>query len=572
MLVVPLNIYVTSVNVHTQSVGVIFVARVDPLPTDPCLPSPNLKNYNLPTSVIVERLDFFLSGYNHSIAVFLSSGFREGFPLHYEGDPGCSDANNLISATENPDVVDAKISKELKAGRLAGPFRTRPFYPFRISPLGVVPKKTPGEFRLIRHLSYPRGSSVNDGISPDHTSVSYATISDAIRHIKAAGRGCFLAKTDVKNAFRIIPICPVDYSLLGMRWRNLYYYDRCMPMGCSSSCKTFETLSTAMEWIAQNKLRINHIIHLLDDFLIIAKSQSLCQDQLNLFLDLCSYLGIPMAPEKTCGPATTLSFAGIELDSVSFEARLPLDKIDKCLSLIASFLTRKKVTLKEIQSLTGMLNFACSVVVPGRAFLQRLIDLTVGVQSPHHYVRINREVKADLKLWQSFLTGFNGRSFFLEDFWDSSDKLELYTDAAGSLGFGAVFGRKWCYGKWPDNWLHQNIAMLEFYPIVLSLYLWGHQMQNRCILFLTDNEALVYVINKQSCKDKNLMFFVRKLVLVCLQNNINFKAKHVRGVYNTLADSLSRLQVDTFKRSAPVHMEREPTDIPVHLQPQNWHL
>ena len=169
------------------------------------------------------------------------------------------------------------------------------------------------------------------------------------------------------------------------------------------------------------------------------------------------------------------------------------------------------------------------------------------------------------------MTSFNGRSFFLEDVWDSSDILELYTDAAGSLGFGAVFGRKWCYGKWPDNWLHQNIAMLEFYPIVLSLYLWGHQMQNRCILFLTDNEALVYVINKQSCKDKNLMFFVRKLVLVCLQNNILFKAKHVRGVYNTLADSLSRLQVDTFKRLAPVHMEREPTDIPVHLQPQNWH-
>ena len=99
-------------------------------------------------------------------------------------------------------------------------------------------------------------------------------------------------------------------------------------MGCSSSCKTFETLSTAMEWIAQDKLGINHIIHLLDDFLIIAKSQSLCQEQLHLSLNLCSYLGIPMAPERTCGPATTLSFAGIELDPVSFKARLPLDKID----------------------------------------------------------------------------------------------------------------------------------------------------------------------------------------------------------------------------------------------------
>ena len=195
------------------------MAKVDPLQPDPRLPSPNLENNKLPTPVIVERLDFFLSGYNHSIAVFLSSGFRDGFPLHYEGDPSCSDANNLISAIENPDVVDGKISKELKAGRLAGPFRTRPFDPFQISPSGVVPKKIPGEFRLLHHLSYPRGSSVNDGISPDHTSVSYATISDAICHIKAAGRGCFLAKTDVKNAFRIIPIRPMDYYLLGMRWK-----------------------------------------------------------------------------------------------------------------------------------------------------------------------------------------------------------------------------------------------------------------------------------------------------------------------------------------------------------------
>ena len=186
-----------------------------------------------------------------------------------------------------------------------------------------------------------------------------------------------------------------------------------------------------------------------------------------------------------------------------------------------------------------MLNFACSVVVPGRAFLRRLIDLTVGIHSSYHYVRINREVKADLKVWQSFLTGFNGRFFFIEDLLYSSAKLELYTDAAGSLSFRAVFASKWCYGKWPDNWLHQNIAMLEFYPVVLNLYLRGDQMRNRCILFLTDNEALVYVINKQSCKNKNLMFFVLKLVLVCLHNDILFKAKHVRGVYNTLADSLS---------------------------------
>ena len=97
--------------------------------------------------------------------------------------------------------------------------------------------------------------------------------------------------------------------------------------------------------------------------------------QLNLFLPLCSYVGIPMAPKKTYGPVTTLSFAGIELDSVLLEARLPSDKLDKCRSLISEFLHRKKVTLKEVLSLTGLSDFACSVVRPGRAFLGRLIDL-----------------------------------------------------------------------------------------------------------------------------------------------------------------------------------------------------
>lgn len=79
-----------------------------------------------------------------------------------------------------------------------------------------------------------------------------------------------------------------------------------MPMGCSSSCKTFETFSSSVEWIAQTKLKISSILHLLDDFLIVASTENLCKQQLQLFLDLCNYLGIPMAPEKTLGPFTTL--------------------------------------------------------------------------------------------------------------------------------------------------------------------------------------------------------------------------------------------------------------------------
>ena len=504
---------------------------------------------------------------------FLKLGFLEGFSIHcctnYLPD-FCS--KNLVSAFQHPDIVDSKIQKELDADRLAGPFDSPPFLNFRVSPLGVVPKKIHGEFRLIHHLSYPHGLSVNSGIPSEHSTVSYSTIGHAIKLIKRAGNGCFLAKTDIKNAFRIIPINPKDHHLLGMKWRGKYYYDRCMPMGCASSCRTFETLSTAVEWVACQKLNIKYILHLLDDFLILAPSHAACSQQLSLFLRLCSYLGIPMAPEKTVGPQTTLSFAGIELDSVKMEARLPQDKLVKCNILITQFLERSKVTLRELQSLIGLLNFACSVVRPGRAFLRRLIDLTIGIRCPHYLIRLTRGAKADLRIWLEFLANFNGHSFFLDEKWLNSYKLNLFTDASGALGFGALFGHHWCYGRWPIDWAYQNIAILEFYPIVLSLFLWGHDMQNRCILFFTDNEALVHVINKQSCRDKRLMSFVRKLVSVCLRNNIVFRAKHVPGSRNCLADALSRLQITTFHRLAPSSMDPLPTEIPLHLQPQNWRV
>ena len=214
---------------------------------------------HLPTPVKVRNLEIMLEGYDKVILDQLVQGFTVGFPIHFEGEHSSYEANNLLSARQYPDAVDLKLQKEISANRIAGPFNVPPFPDFRVSPLGVVPKKIPGEFRLIHHLSFPSGSSVNDGISPVDTSVQYARVDDAVRAIKATGRHCFLAKTDIKNAFRIIPIRPLDHHLLGLKWRGAYYYDRCMPMGCSSSCKTFETLSTALEWIAREKQSINFL-------------------------------------------------------------------------------------------------------------------------------------------------------------------------------------------------------------------------------------------------------------------------------------------------------------------------
>ena len=169
----------------------------------------------------------------------------------------------------------------------------------------------------------------------------------------------------IQSAFCIIPIYTSDYSLLGMCWRRKYFYDRCMPMGCARSCRTFENFSTALEWLAKTYIDIPLIIHLLDDFFLVSPAFAGCQAHLGNFLSFSEFLGIPMAPDKTIGPSCVLSFCGIELDSMIMEARLPRDKISKCMLLLQQFLRRKKVTLKELQYLIRLLNFACSVIVPG---------------------------------------------------------------------------------------------------------------------------------------------------------------------------------------------------------------
>jgi len=241
----------------------------------------------LPTPVRVKRLASYLIGYDAQRHRELLCGFDQGFRLHFQGPQPPLFSKNLQSAFQHPDIVDQKLNKEISEGHIRGPFAQPPFDKLKVSPLGVIPEKQPGEYRMIHHLSFPHGDSVDDFIPSELSSVHYASVDDAVRMIKKIGPSCTLAKTDVRSAFRIIPVHPTDYYLLGVHWKGKYYIDCCLPRGLDSSCRTFKMLSTGMEWVARNKLNIPHIIHILDDFLIAGESSGTCQANLQRFLDLC---------------------------------------------------------------------------------------------------------------------------------------------------------------------------------------------------------------------------------------------------------------------------------------------
>ena len=149
-----------------------------------------------------------LEGYDRDKADMLERGFRYGFKLGYNGQRKCHTSSYLHSASQYPKIVEQKLEKEIDQNRIAGPLLQRPYPNLQISPIRVVPKKEEGQFRLKHHLSYPFGSSVNDCIPEEIKQVQYASIDDSISIILAVGPKCALAKTDMSNAFRIIPMHP----------------------------------------------------------------------------------------------------------------------------------------------------------------------------------------------------------------------------------------------------------------------------------------------------------------------------------------------------------------------------
>lgn len=204
--------------------------------------------------------------------------------------------------------------------------------------MGLVPKRYSDKFHYFSPL-IPKVRCHQHKLFnfKERFQLNYITNDTTIEGILENGRGCFLAKTDVDSALRLIPLRPCDYQLFGMQWGGKFYCDKVLPFGLTSAPFLFNQLSEAVEWLLLNHCGISFVCHILDDFLVIeppspiAPHNLACQHSLSSML-LSFNLGIPTAPHETQGHSTTLEFMGIVLDSDGMEARLPPDKVQRLTS------------------------------------------------------------------------------------------------------------------------------------------------------------------------------------------------------------------------------------------------
>ena len=163
-------------------------------------------------------------GYDKSITNYLVQGFTEGFRLDHNTSVTSTEPTNDISIETHADIAYQKISKEVEAGRMKGPFTNPPFPDFHVSPIKLTEKSVKGTFRMIHNLSWPYDeTSINSQISDDSKTVKYSNVNEAIKLVMQFPKGSYTRKTDIQNAFKLIPIHPDDHSKLGIKFQGKYY-------------------------------------------------------------------------------------------------------------------------------------------------------------------------------------------------------------------------------------------------------------------------------------------------------------------------------------------------------------
>ena len=107
----------------------------------------------------------------------------------------------------------------------------------------------------------------------------------------------------------------------------------------------------------------------------------------------------------------------------------------------------------------------------------------------------------------------------------------------------------------------KEITYLELIHIALLVYLWGNQWHGKTILFHSDNQSVVEILNSCTLRSKRVMTLVRHIVFWFLLRNFHIKAQFLPGFTNVFADLISRGNFQKFKTLAPL-ADIFPTSVP----------
>lgn len=316
-------------------------------------------------------------------------------------------------------------------------------------------------------------------------------------------------------------------------------YDTKLPFGARLAPSIFSRISGSVKRMFERKNINASVIVYLDDFLIVAATFEDCLQALSILITLIRRLGLNVCWKKVVDPCQRIVFLGVELDSLEMCSRLPMDKLVQLRETLAKFSRLKRASKRQMQSLAGKLNWAAAVVRGGRVFLRSILNDINALKAGRDRMRLSAHVKADINWWLACMDIFNGKALLL----DRRVCYGVSTDAC-DVGAGATFGNDWVYCQWQTDapqFQHMHINYKELLAIVLACYRWAPVWRNKRLVILSDNQAAVAMLNRGTCRDKHVMYWLRGVFHLSVAFNFHIWACYIPGYCNVTADCISRL-------------------------------
>ena len=483
--------------------------------------------------------------------------------VNYPGTVLTSSKNIIPQPREQiPRIIDALASFTSK-GHMAGPLFDVDAQSLKINPIMAV-KKPGGHIRVVGNLKHPSGYSFNEGIAEEEKDiwpVEMTNAKDVASMILDAGQGAWLACTDMKDAYKMIPVDLSQrklqaYSFCGAIFIELklifgdklacLFFDRlhyCIlnafvypeaPMHKASQGRTVDDIPSVVPEVAEAKLR---------QFVKTYRCKLKC-------------LNIEAADnDPTCTKAFDMSqegeVLGTRFNTNQLTWSMPHDKLYRLITQLRRLAEGKTYSLRDLESIVGKLNYISGLCPPLLNFLgtpiqaisehleEWSVEGTLAQEVDRDLARFtpSQFMKQDLLMVAAILVDSfeNPLPIMRPDPTPPLSAVPVYTDASGkingvdvpSLGiffppFDGMYGAAFSIPFSRDFLLQSNgtglvadtTTTLEALGVLASLAIHPHRLAGREVHFRIDNVAVVYSFRKRRSNDRLANTIIRASYLV----------------------------------------------------------
>lgn len=157
-----------------------------------------------------------------------------------------------------------------------------------------------------------------------------------------------------------------------------------------------------------------------------------------------------------------------------------------------------------MQSLIGPLIFACSVFVPGRSFLRRLIDLTWGVKN-QKALKILQTNRKQISIFGFCYCYSRENLYFILKIGFQEIIYYLFTDDSRAFCFCCCNGLQWFVSYWQESMKATKLLSKSCIQLVWPWRIGGGRYKKLKVFFMFDSLALVLIINKHTPGKRNII-------------------------------------------------------------------